>query len=199
MSTTPNEQECIDILKAQGAPDRLIKHVCTVAKLAVAMAQRCKADVDLVRAGGLLHDIGRSRTQDIRHGVEGEAIARSLSLPEPLALIIRKHVGAGILPQEATALGLPDLDYVPCTLEEKIVCHADNLVEDADYMISERAYRGFVQKGLRDAGNRMLEMHYELSMACCADVNSIVEEIRDQEPKGPCAHYLKMHIDDWSS
>jgi hypothetical protein len=39
-------------------------------------------------------------------------------MPEPLVLIIRKHVGAGILPEEARALGLPDRDYFPSTLEE---------------------------------------------------------------------------------
>jgi uncharacterized protein (TIGR00295 family) len=176
----------------------VIKHVCTVTRLAAAIALRCGADADLVRAGGMLHDIGRSRTHGIRHGVEGEAIARSLALPEPLILIVRKHVGAGILPQEAEALGLPDQDYIPRTLEEKIVCHADNLVGDAEYMDSEAAYQDFLRKGLRESGERMLAMHRELSTACGADVDSIVEEVRSQTPDGPCAHYLRMHIDRWS-
>jgi uncharacterized protein (TIGR00295 family) len=198
LSTIPNEQQCLDILRSQGTPDRVIKHVCTVTQLAVAIARRCGANVDLVRAGGLLHDVGRSRTHGIRHGVEGEIIARSLSLPEPLVLIIRKHVGAGILPEEAAALGLPDLDYIPSTLEEKIVCHADNLVGDADYMTSSLAYADFVRKGLRDSGERMLVMHRELSEACGTNVDSIVEEVGRQEPEGPCAGYLRMHIDRWS-
>jgi len=178
--------------------DRVIKHVCTVTRLAVPIAIKCGADVDLVRAGALLHDVGRSRTHGIRHGVEGEAIARSLSLPEPLVLIIRKHVGAGILPQEARLLELPDRDYVPSTREEKIVCHADNLVGDADYTSSKQAYDDFVRKGLRDSGERMLAMHRELSAACGMDVDVIVEGVREQEPSGPCVHYLNMHIDKWS-
>jgi uncharacterized protein (TIGR00295 family) len=198
LSTIPNEQQCIDILRAQGAPDRVIKHVCTVTQLAVGIAKRSGADVDLVRAGGMLHDVGRSRTHGIRHGVEGEAIARSLALPEPLVLIIRKHVGAGILPEEARALGLPDRDYVPSTLEEKIVCHADNLVGDADYMSSVLAYDDFVRKGLRESGDRMMAMHRELSAACGTDVDSIVEEVRHQQAEGPCARYLRMPIDKWS-
>ncbi len=198
MSTIPSEQQCIEILRAQGTPDRVIKHVCTVAQLAQAIARRCGADMELVRAGGLLHDIGRSRTHGIRHAIEGESIARALSLPEPLVLIIRKHVGAGILPEEARRLGLPDLDYIPLTLEEKIVCHADNLVGDADYMTSMLSYEDFVRKGIRDSGERMLIMHRELSAACGTDVDAIVEEVRHQEPDGPCARYLKMHIDKWS-
>jgi tRNA (cytidine56-2'-O)-methyltransferase len=92
LSTTPNEQECIEILRSQGAPDRVIKHVCKVMVLAVAIAERCGADVELVRAGGLLHDVGRTRTHGIRHAVEGAAIARSLGLPERLVLVIQKHI-----------------------------------------------------------------------------------------------------------
>ncbi|MBI0584520.1 MAG: HDIG domain-containing protein [Methanomassiliicoccus sp.] len=198
MSTIPNEQQCIDILKDHGAPDRLIKHVCTVTALAVAVARRCGADQDLIIAGGLLHDLGRTRTHGVRHGLEGEALARSLGLPEPLVLIIRRHIGSGILPKEARTLGLPDLDYVPRTLEEKIVCHADNLVSDADYLTSDAAYRDFLRKGLTGPADRMLEMHKELSERCGADIDSIADEIRGAEPRGPCGRYLKMHISSWS-
>jgi uncharacterized protein (TIGR00295 family) len=194
LSTIPNEQQCIDILKAQGAPDRVIKHVCTVTQLAVAIALRCGANVELVRAGGMLHDLGRTRTHGIGHGVEGESIARSLSLPEPLVLIIRKHVGAGILPGEAKMLGLPDRDYIPSTLEEKIVCHADNLVGDADYLTSRLAYEDFVRKGLPGSGDRMLTMHRELSAICGADIDTIVDEVGQRELSGPCARYLRMRI-----
>ncbi|MDW5561770.1 MAG: HDIG domain-containing protein [Methanomassiliicoccus sp.] len=197
MSTVPNEQECIEILRSQGTPDRVIKHVCTVTRLAVAIARRCGADIDLVRAGGLLHDVGRSRTHGIRHGVEGEAIARSLALPEPLVLIIRKHIGAGIIPEEARVLGLPELDYIPSTLEEKIVCHADNLVGDADYMTSRAAFEDFVRKGLRESGERMLAMHRELSAVCGTDVDTIAANLEPLD-KSPCSKYLEMRINKWT-
>ncbi|OPY27248.1 MAG: tRNA 2'-O-methylase [Methanomassiliicoccales archaeon PtaU1.Bin030] len=198
MSPIPNEQQCLDLLKAQGATDRVMKHVCTVTRLAVAMARSCGADTDLVRAGALLHDIGRSRTHGIQHGVVGEDIARSLSLPEPLVLIIRKHVGAGILPGEAAALGLPDRDYIPSTVEEKIVCHADNLVDDDRYISSQASYRDFVRKGLYDAGGRMLDMHEELSGLCGRDIDDIVQELTSRAERGPCSKYLDMRIDKWS-
>jgi len=35
--------------------------------------------------------------------------------------IVRKHVGTGISTGEAKSLGLPDSDYVPSTIEERIV------------------------------------------------------------------------------
>jgi len=198
LSPIPNEQQCLDILKAQGTTDRVMKHACTVTRLAVAIARSCGADMDLVRAGALLHDIGRSRTHGIRHGVVGEDIARSLSLPEPLVLIIRKHVGAGILPGEAAALGLPERDYIPSTVEEKIVCHADNLVDDDRYITSQASYGDFIRKGLDDAGMRMLDMHKELSRLCGRDMDEIVQELTSNAEHGPCSRYLDMRIDKWT-
>ena len=38
------------------------------------------------------------------------------------------HIGAGIPREEAQLMGLPFKDYLPVTLEEKIVAHADNLI-----------------------------------------------------------------------
>src|SRR5690554_3439113 len=109
-------------------------------RVAEAIAMRCSADLSLVRSGALLHDLGRSRTHDIRHGVEGARRARELGLPESLVMIIQKHVGAGITPENARDLGLPPLDYVPSTLEEMIVCHAGNLVDDDKVITSQDAY-----------------------------------------------------------
>lgn len=197
MSTIPSEQECLEILKAQGAPDRVIKHVCTVMVLAVAIAERCAANVELVRAGGLLHDLGRTRTHGIRHAVEGVSIARSLNLPEPLVLIIQKHVWAGMTPSEAAEVGLPDLDYMPSTAEEKIVCHADNLVGDADYLTSQESYRELVRKGYESTGQRMLAMHRELSDRCGQDIDEIVRDLDVRKWNGPCARYLELKVEKW--
>ena len=176
----------------------MIKHVCTVTMLAVAIARECRADVDMVRAGALLHDLGRTRTHGIRHAVEGATIARSLGLPEPLALIIQKHVWAGMTREEAAEQGLPDLDYMPSTVEEKIVCHADNLVGDATYLTSQESFRDFCRKGYESTGRRMLDMHRELSERCGRDIDQIVTEVKGSEPGGPCARYLRMNVVKWT-
>lgn len=86
-------------------------------------------NVPLVEIGGLLHDIGRSQTHEIEHASIGGKMARELGLPEPVACIIDRHIGAGIPDDEARAIGLPDGDYVPETLEEKIVAYADKIIE----------------------------------------------------------------------
>ena len=49
----------------------------------------------------MLHDIGRSKTQGIMHGVEGAKIATELGLPEAIVNIIERHLGAGIPKEEA--------------------------------------------------------------------------------------------------
>ena len=51
-----------------------------------------------------------------------------MGFDERLALIAERHIGAGITKEEAIELGLPPKDYLPVTLEEKIVAHADNLI-----------------------------------------------------------------------
>ena len=111
----------------------VIKHVCTVMVLAVAIAERCQADVELVKAG---RATARYRPdQDPRYAARrGGRDHRPFPVPSGTTrLIIQEaHRGRNDLPEEAARMGLPDLDYLPSTLEEKIVCHADNLVGDAE-------------------------------------------------------------------
>lgn len=189
LSTIPSEEECIRLLIEEGVSTGVVAHVCTVMRVAEAIAMRCSADLSLVRSGALLHDLGRSRTHDIRHGVEGARRARELGLPESLVMIIQKHVGAGITPENARDLGLPPLDYVPSTLEEMIVCHSDNLVDDDKVITSQDAYLDYAGKGLEEQGRRMLDMHRTLSEACGMDVDEITKAI-DLKGQGPCSNYL---------
>jgi uncharacterized protein len=117
-----------------------------VSRAAVALAGRVRAvpvDVELVRVGALLHDIGRSRTHDIGHALAGVEIGKQLGLPGAVLDIIERHIGAGISAREAVRLGLPEKDYLPLTPEEKIVSYADNLTKGADPMIFTDAVERF--------------------------------------------------------
>lgn len=120
----------IDVLEKAGCTADVIAHCHKVSELAVSIAEQVKEPVDreLVRLGGLLHDIGRSRTHDIGHALAGVEIARDFGYPEALVSIIERHIGAGITAAEAERLGLPRKDYLPLTLEEQIVSYADNLI-----------------------------------------------------------------------
>ncbi len=119
----------VDVLVSEGCSPDVVAHCLKVSKTALSIAERLKITLDreLVRRGGLFHDIGRSRTQGIGHAVAGVEIGRKLGFSDALLNIIERHVGAGITADEAVRLGLPKKDYLPLTAEEKLVSYADNL------------------------------------------------------------------------
>jgi uncharacterized protein (TIGR00295 family) len=189
--TVPSERQCLRILREEGCKVSVIQHVCTVKSIAEEMAKRSGADLKLVRAGALLHDVGRSRTQGVMHVAESARIARQRGLPEELVRIIERHVAAGLTQREAKGLGLPEGNYMPETLEEKIVCHADNLVKGpSGTQTLEEALKEIISRGYPVTAERMRAMHAELSERCGIDVDDIVRMLRAEPPlKGPCAAY----------
>jgi uncharacterized protein len=126
--------EAIKLLEETGCAPNVIEHCKEVASLAVEIANKAKAaghniNSELVEVGALLHDLGRCRTHKIAHAVEGYKLARTRGIEPEISEIIKRHIGAGISKEEAKKLGLPEDDYFPRSLEEKIVSHADNLVK----------------------------------------------------------------------
>ena len=120
----------VTVLIQAGCSKDVIDHCTAVSNAAWSLAAKIKVPVDaeLVRQGGLFHDIGRSKTHGLGHAVAGVEIARRLGFSQELTKIIERHIGAGITAKEAARLGLPVKDYLPITVEEKIVSYADNLV-----------------------------------------------------------------------
>lgn len=126
--------EAIKLLEENGCAPNVIEHCKEVASLAVEIANKAKAsghnvNPELVEVGALLHDLGRCKTHKIAHAVEGYRLARIEGIEPEISEIIKRHIGAGISKEEARSLGLPEDDYFPRSLEEKIVAHADNLVK----------------------------------------------------------------------
>jgi uncharacterized protein len=175
-SRLPNEKECVDMLRAAGCSEKVVRHCCTVNIVAMTIARACDADLDLVNAGSWLHDIGRSVTHGARHVSEGVIIVRGKGLPESLARIISRHIAAGLTAEEATILGLPPGEYMPETLEEKIVCHADNLVGDVKILTLEESAEDSEVRGYLMTARRMRKMHHELSEACGEDLDLLLED-----------------------
>ena len=132
------------LIKA-GCSAEVVAHCRKVSDMAVSLVERVRGPVDreLVRLGGLLHDIGRSRTHGIEHAVAGVEIAKGLGFSDPIVLIIERHIGAGITAAEAARLGLPRKEYVPLTPEEKIVSYADNLTSGTREMLFHEALERF--------------------------------------------------------
>jgi uncharacterized protein (TIGR00295 family) len=169
----PSRDECLAMLVENGCDEHVVKHCVAVADLAVKIGRRCEADVRLVEVGALLHDIGRCRSHAIDHAVRGAEIASEAKLPDEVVEIIERHIGAGIDKGEAKKLGLPEKDYIPITLEEKIVSHADNLIAGTRRTTVREAVNWLVRQGLQDVALRVLKLHEELSAVCGMNIDDV--------------------------
>lgn len=123
----------IKLLKKVGCPEWVINHSKAVCKKALEIAKYYpEANKELIRKGALLHDIGRSKSNNIDHAYIGGKIAKELGYSQDVINIIERHVGTGISKKESENMNIPTKDYIPKTLEEKIVSHADNLLNGSD-------------------------------------------------------------------
>ncbi len=120
-------------------------------------------DCDRIAAGALLHDLGRSITQDIRHASLGAELLRREGWDEAVVRIVERHTGGGIDAAEAVRLGLPAKDYTPVTLEERIVCHADNLYSADRRLTLEQVEAKYRTKNLPEAWSKIQRLHDSLS------------------------------------
>ena len=186
MSRIPNDQECVQYLLDEGCKMRVIVHCCTVRAVAEEIASRIDfVDRDLVVAGALLHDIGRAVDHSIMHAYIGSGMVSNLGLPKELVDIVRKHTGAGLDEVDVVELGLPPADYMPRTLEEKIVAHADNMVSDNRVVSHEYSVNKLMGKGAFRGAERIELLHMELSDLYGEDLDVIVDRI-GEFPKLKC-------------
>ncbi len=132
----------------------LITHSEMVARKALFLADAANLNVDreFVRNAAMLHDIGIFRCDApsiychgtepyIRHGIIGAAIMRELGCQNgaasgamsdccyynDIANVCERHTGSGLTAKEIAEQGLPlpHQDFLPVTLEEKLICYAD--------------------------------------------------------------------------
>lgn len=153
-------------LEKIGCPRHVIKHGLAVSKKALEIAWKVEPGVNLrdVGDGALLHDIGRCKTNSIRHGVVGAELAERLGIRKEVVRIIERHIGAGIPRKEAVLLGLPAKDYLPRTPEEKIVAYADNLTLGTVYLTFEESLRKYreIIGNHAPAIKRFISLHDEI-------------------------------------
>jgi len=118
----------------------LIIHSQSVARKAlqiVSLHPELHLDADFIREGAMLHDIGIIRTKAtgihcfgtepyICHGLLGGEMLRHEGFPRH-ARVCERHTGAGIGIEEIEAqhLPLPHANFLPETMEEKVICYAD--------------------------------------------------------------------------
>ena len=179
----PNDSECICMLRDAGCKHRVIVHCCTVRAVADEMLNGIKGvNKELVVAGALLHDIGRSIDNTILHACVGADIIGKLGLPKDLVEIVRKHTGAGLDDDDVRELGLPPGDYMPQTLEEKMVAHADNLVSGNRVTTHRHASEKLISNNAPRGAERIEKLHWELSKLYGMDLD-IISDIIGEYPR----------------
>jgi uncharacterized protein (TIGR00295 family) len=148
----PNEEQAMGLHRKYGSNERIVSHCKACARLSKLLCEKATARGHMVNseaavAGALLHDIGRTRTQTVDHGYVGAEILRGEGVHGIVVEIVKRHVGAGISSEEATALGFPPGDYVPKTLAEKIVCFSDKMLDGDKARPFDEEVKRFVAKG----------------------------------------------------
>jgi len=117
-------------------PENVRRHCIKVAEVALKIADKIKKrghniDLELIKKGALLHDIGRAITHDpFKHFILSGDILRKEGFDHRIVKIVERHFSAGVTKDEAIKLQLPIIDsFMPETIEEKIVCYADKVVK----------------------------------------------------------------------
>jgi uncharacterized protein (TIGR00295 family) len=151
LEVIPSEEEAMALHRKHQSSEIIIRHCKTVALVSTTLAKGLtnsgrKVDLGIITAAALLHDIGRNRTQTVRHGLEGAEILKSEGVDERVVQAVRCHVGAGLSVEEAKSLGLPEFDFIPRTIEERVVCFADKMVGSDKVMPFAEEVERFIRK-----------------------------------------------------
>jgi len=167
-SKLPTREQARELLQENGCPSKVIRHCEEVANVALDVAHELqnkgvKVDLQLVEAGALLHDIGRTKTHSVDHGLAGSQIAEAADVPESVVNIIKRHVGGGIISKEAREFGWPEDNYVPVTLEEKIVCYADKLIDKSKRVSIDVEIERLNKQGFTQTAERIRKLHEEIT------------------------------------
>ena len=120
------------------------------------MERHPKADLDpiFLEEAAMLHDIGIFRCDApellctgtepyIRHGILGREILEKEGLLRH-ALVCERHTGVGLTRNDVVeqSLPLPAKDYLPVSLEEKIICLADKFYsKKAEKLYKEKSFQ----------------------------------------------------------
>lgn len=146
----------------------LMTHSEHVARKALSIADGARLDIDreFVWNAAMLHDIGIFRCHApsiycngaepyIRHGIIGGSIMRGLAgmdggdagcrelerdVYERIANVCERHTGSGLTAKEIEEQGLPlpHQDFLPVSLEEKLICYADKFYSKSGNPTAEK-------------------------------------------------------------
>ena len=168
----------------------LLKHSEQVRGKALEILEKSALPLDsgLVSTGALLHDVGILRCHApsifctgtepyIAHGTIGGAMLRTYGKEHDLDLevfarICERHTGAGLTAEEIREQGLPlpAKDFLPETLEEKLICFADKFYSKSGSM-EEKPFEK-VRRSLEKFGPATLARFDEMTKLFLPSISS---------------------------
>ena len=182
------EQTALEIIESfypEDTPFRqmLLKHSYQVCGKALELlgnpcARKLNADRETVVTGALLHDvgIGKCLAPDIlcegtepyiSHGIIGAEMLRRLAAEigrdlEGYARICERHTGTGLTAADIRRqnLPLPERDFLPETVEEKLICLADKFYSKSGDMTEKSPER--IRRSMEKFGPETLQRWDEL-------------------------------------
>jgi len=158
-----------------GAEDELCRlfrsHSWDVVRAARRIAHQTGAEVGFVVEAAWLHDIGIRYTHApgihchgsepyLCHGIIGRKICEDVGLPKH-GLVCERHVGTGFTAREIeeSGLPLPSRDMLNETLEQRVVCYADQFFSKS----SDRVWTvGELEKKIGKHGSSQLERFHRM-------------------------------------
>jgi uncharacterized protein (TIGR00295 family) len=169
-----NEKQALALLKKYSRGDKkvfmkVLAHSRAVQKVALKLAKGIpNIDINLIKTGSLLHDIGRfscpPRTAlSIKHGIKGAEILKKEG-HKTLARIAERHIGAGISKSDIAEqkLALPKREFMPVTKEEKIIACADNMAFGERTGTIEEVIKRFTREVSPKIGKRAKDLYDEI-------------------------------------
>ena len=142
----------------------LVKHSRMVADFALDIVERnpqLALDAQFVEEAAMLHDIGifltsapdigcRGEAQYICHGFLGAEILRKEGFPQH-ARVCERHTGTGLTKERIAEGGwqLPQIDMLPETLEEQLICFADKFFSKVKYLHRPRTFQQVIESMAR--------------------------------------------------
>jgi len=160
------EKKYIQLLREAGCSEKVMAHCKAVCDVALDYAQRdTLVAVNLVQEGAMLHDIGRGSSHTILHAQRGADLLRAQGFSEEIARIVECHTGAGLTADECTLLRVSPRDCMPRTTEEKIVTHADNLIEGRKRVIIDESIASAIHLP-KKVRRRIYHLAQEVELLC---------------------------------
>ncbi len=150
-----------------------VVHAVLVTNKALQIAHRLnlnQEECQFIEEAAMLHDIGVCQVDSpkmectgslcyIAHGVAGGEILRAEKLPQH-ALVAERHVGVGLTKKEIEErhLPLPDQDFIPQSLAERIITYADLFFSKREATLWQADSPEAIEKELRQFGAEQAEI-----------------------------------------